>query len=119
MAFPEYSVLMSVYAKERPEWLRAAVESMLSQTVQPSEFVIVEDGPLTDGLYEEIARFEAGNPGLFRVAPTRRTEGWATRFARGCPPARSLSSPAWTPMTWLVLSAWRCSSPSWRNRGSI
>lgn len=80
-AFPPYSVLMSVYAKERPEWLRAAAGSMLSQTVPPSEFVIVEDGPLTDGLYEEIARFEAENPGLFRIVsyPENRGLGYALR----------------------------------------
>ena len=29
---PEYSVLMSVYAGEKPEHLRASIESMLSQT---------------------------------------------------------------------------------------
>lgn len=81
MGFPEYSVLMSVYAKERPEWLRSAVESMLSQTVPPSEFLIVEDGPLTDGLYEEISRLETGSPGLFRVVsyPENRGLGYALR----------------------------------------
>ncbi len=81
MRFPEYSVLMSVYAKERPEWLRAAVDSMLSQTVPPSEFVIVEDGPLTDELYKEIVRLETGSPGLFRVVsyPKNRGLGYALR----------------------------------------
>ena len=67
MGLPEYSVLMSVYAKEDPGFLRAAAESMLAQTVPPSEFVVVEDGPLTDDLYGEIARLEGGSPGLFRV----------------------------------------------------
>lgn len=81
VAFPPYSVLMSVYAKERPEWLRAAVESILSQTVLPSEFVIVEDGLLTDGLYEEIAHFETENPGLFRIVsyPENHGLGYALR----------------------------------------
>lgn len=75
MALPEYSVLMSVYEKEQPAWLRAAVESMLAQTVPPSEFVIVEDGPLTDGLYKEIARFEAGYPGLFHIVSYSENRG--------------------------------------------
>lgn len=48
---PEYSVLMSVYAKDRPDWLEAAFQSMARQTCPPSEMVIVEDGPLTDALY--------------------------------------------------------------------
>ena len=46
----KYSVLMSLYIKERPEYLRLAVDSMLNQTVKPDEIVIVEDGPLTDAL---------------------------------------------------------------------
>ena len=31
--FPPYSVLMSLYAKERAEYLREALNSMLAQTV--------------------------------------------------------------------------------------
>lgn len=83
VVFPPYSVLMSVYAKDRPEWLRAAVESMLSQTVPPSEFVVVEDGPLTDGLYKEIARFVAGSPGLFRVVSYSENRGLGYALREG------------------------------------
>ncbi len=43
----KYSVLMSVYAKEKPEYLQEAIESMLEQTVMPDEFVIVKDGVLS------------------------------------------------------------------------
>ena len=46
----KYSVLMSLYAKEQPEYLRLAVDSMLHQTVVPDEIIIVEDGPLNDAL---------------------------------------------------------------------
>lgn len=45
-----YSVLMSVYYKERPAFLRAAMESILTQTVQTDNFVLVCDGPLTEAL---------------------------------------------------------------------
>lgn len=47
----KYSVLMSLYKKEKPEYLRLAIDSMLNQTVKPDEIVLVEDGPLTDELY--------------------------------------------------------------------
>lgn len=47
----KYSVLMSLYKKEKPEYLRLALDSMLNQTVAPDEIVLVEDGPLTDELY--------------------------------------------------------------------
>lgn len=45
-----YSVLMSVYYKERPEYLRQSMESILHQTVPASDFVLVCDGPLTPEL---------------------------------------------------------------------
>lgn len=47
----KYSVLMSLYIKEKPEYLRLAVDSMLNQTAKPDEIVLVEDGPLTEELY--------------------------------------------------------------------
>ncbi|MDY4403302.1 hypothetical protein [Blautia sp.] len=46
----KYSILMSVYYKEKPEWLRISIDSMLSQTVKPDEFIIVKDGVLTKEL---------------------------------------------------------------------
>ncbi len=52
-----YSVLMSLYVKEKPEYLRLAIDSMLSQTVMPDEIVIVEDGPLNEELYEILKEY--------------------------------------------------------------
>ncbi|MEH6457521.1 MAG: glycosyltransferase [Cocleimonas sp.] len=42
---------MSLYSKEKPRNLSECLESIKRQTVQPSEVVIVFDGPLTDELY--------------------------------------------------------------------
>ena len=44
--YDSYSVLMSVYVKEKPEYLRASIESMMNQTVPTNDFVLVCDGPL-------------------------------------------------------------------------
>ena len=55
----KFSVLMSVYIKENPAFLEEAVESILHQTLQPSEVVIVEDGPLTPELYQVLEELEA------------------------------------------------------------
>ena len=41
---------MSVYYKENPIWFDKSIISMMDQTIKPSEFVLVEDGPLTDEL---------------------------------------------------------------------
>ena len=43
----EISVLMSVYIKERPEFLERALESIFNQTIKPKELVLVKDGVLT------------------------------------------------------------------------
>lgn len=59
----KYSVLMSLYKKEKPEYLRLALASMLNQTVAPDEIVLVEDGPLTDELYAVLDEY----PMLHRV----------------------------------------------------
>ena len=37
----EYSVLMSVNFKEKPEFLKRSIDSMMSQSIAPSEIVIV------------------------------------------------------------------------------
>ena len=45
-----YSVLMSVYYKEKPEWLKESIESILNQTIPTNDFVIIKDGKLTKEL---------------------------------------------------------------------
>ena len=45
-----FSALISVYKKEKPEYFRACLESVFANTVPPTETVIVKDGPLTEEL---------------------------------------------------------------------
>lgn len=52
-----FSVLMSVYAAERPEYLRMALQSLAAQTRRADEVVLVEDGPLPDSLHAVIDAF--------------------------------------------------------------
>lgn len=54
----KYSVLMSVYHKETPEYLRQSINSMLKQTIKPDEIVLVKDGPLTVALEEVIEEYK-------------------------------------------------------------
>ena len=46
--YPKFSVLMSLYIKEKSQYARACFESLLQQTIPASEWIIVEDGPLRD-----------------------------------------------------------------------
>lgn len=57
----KYSVLMSVYHKEKPEHLRASIDSMLRQTVKPEEVLLVKDGPLTVELEQIIDSFRGND----------------------------------------------------------
>ena len=61
----KFSVSMCVYIKDNPEWFKTAVESVLNQTVKPSEVVLVVDGPVNAQLDAVIAHYE-NNP-IFRV----------------------------------------------------
>ena len=53
--YREYSVLMSVYHKEKPEYLKQAIESIQTQTLSTNDFVLVCDGPLNEQLDGVIA----------------------------------------------------------------
>lgn len=58
---------MSVYYKEKPEYLRESIQSMLDQTVPTNDFVIVCDGPLTQDLDAVLDCFYKCNPELFQI----------------------------------------------------
>jgi glycosyltransferase involved in cell wall biosynthesis len=78
----DYSVLMPVYAKDNPEWLKTAIDSMLAQTLPPSEFVIVKDGKITDELDLILSKYKEENPALFKITgfPENRGVGLASRL---------------------------------------
>jgi len=54
----KFSVLMSVYYKEKPEYLKESLDSIINQTLKPNEIVLVEDGPLTKELDKLINEYE-------------------------------------------------------------
>jgi len=51
------SVLMSVYKKENPAFLKRALESIYAQTLKADEIVLVEDGEIPPALDEVILRY--------------------------------------------------------------
>lgn len=48
----DFSVLLSVYAGDNANYYKRALYSVTNQTLLPSEIVIVNDGPLSESLYE-------------------------------------------------------------------
>ena len=71
----QYSVLMSVYAKDNPEYLELAIDSMLNQTIQPEQFVIVIDGPVPQEIKNVIKKKRQENEGLFTIVPLKENGG--------------------------------------------
>lgn len=78
-----YSVLMSVYFKENPEYFKTAIDSMLTQTVKPSDFVIVCDGKLTDELDSVIDEFKSKFPQLFNIVRLNENVGLGPALKAG------------------------------------
>lgn len=83
MADIKYTVLMSVYNREKPKYLEMAIKSMLDQTVMPDEFIIVEDGILTKGLYQVIKHYKSSFPSLFKVISLKENKGLGPALAIG------------------------------------
>lgn len=57
MEYPKFSLTMSVYKNDKPEYFVSAMKSILSQTVVPDEIVLTVDGPITDKLNEKITEY--------------------------------------------------------------
>lgn len=62
------SVLLSVYYKENVHHLSQALDSILHQSVPPTEVILVKDGPLTEELETVLARYQQQYPLLHTVS---------------------------------------------------
>jgi len=71
----DFSVLMPVYIKENPQYLQRAINSILNQTLPPSEIVIVQDGPLTHQLYQVLDDFVQQYPQKFNLIALPENKG--------------------------------------------
>lgn len=85
----QYSVLMAVHRKEKAEYFRQAIESMMTQTVPPEEFLLVCDGLLTEALDSVIAHYQEENPDCFRVVRLQQNRGLGTALAIGLQACRN------------------------------
>lgn len=72
----KFSVLMSVYVKENPEFFDKSLKSNLDdQTRKPDEFVLVCDGFLNNELDAVILKYEKNYPEFFKVYRTEKNQG--------------------------------------------
>lgn len=66
---------MSVYKKEKAEYLKLALDSVINQTLKPDEIVLVQDGELTKELYAVIKRYKQKYPNIFKTYPLKQNQG--------------------------------------------
>jgi len=69
----QFSVSMCVYGKDNPKHFDIAVQSILDQTIPPTEVILVVDGPVPDELDLVICKYEV-NP-LFRTIRLEENQG--------------------------------------------
>lgn len=79
----KYSVLMSLYDKEEPAYLSQSLDSMVSQTIQPDEIVLVLDGPINMNLQEILSNFLKEYPEVLKVVPLRKNIGLGLALNEG------------------------------------
>lgn len=77
------SVLMSVYIKEKPEYLEASLESIVKQTYPVDEIMLIEDGPLTEELYAVIEKYREKYPKVLRTHAFKKNQQLGRALARG------------------------------------
>ena len=65
---------MSLYIKEKPEYLRLAIDSMLNQTIKPDEITIVKDGLLTPELDAVLNEYSKNNE-VFNIVGYEKNRG--------------------------------------------
>lgn len=83
--YPKFSVLMSLYIKEKKEYFEECMQSIIQQTVRPTEIVIVFDGPLGKELKECVNQYREKYPGWIKIIDNKENKGLGLALADGVP----------------------------------
>ena len=85
-----FSVLMSVYRNDRPEFVERALDSVTTlQSRKPDELVLVVDGPISDELKSLIEKRSKTEPGLYNVVWLPENKGLGNALRIGVESARN------------------------------
>lgn len=83
--YPEFSVLMSLYIKEKAEHFDECMQSLIRQTLIPNEVVIVFDGPVTPQLKDVVEKYKIIRPNWIRIIENNENKGLGLALADGVP----------------------------------
>lgn len=78
-----YSVLMTVYKNDNPEYFKKSIYSMLNQSIITNELVIVKDGPITPALQGVIDSIDKDYPGLIKQVDLKKNVGLGLALNEG------------------------------------
>lgn len=79
-----FSVLMSVYYREKASCLKEALDSIwFYQILKPTQIVLVEDGPLTPELYKVIDEFREQVGNVLTLVKNETNQGLARALNKG------------------------------------
>ena len=74
---------MSVYKAEDPQYLTESIQSIMTQTIRPQEFVLVCDGPLTDDLENVIIEYTRDFPNIMHIIRLKENHGLGVALNEG------------------------------------
>ena len=70
-----FSVLMSIYYKENPDYFNSCMNSIVIQTSPPTEIVLVKDGPLPEKLDKAILKWKEKLGDMLKLVPLEKNVG--------------------------------------------
>ena len=81
----KFSVLLSVYYKEKAEFLDKSLASIYNQTVKADEWVIVKDGPVPQDLQDVIDKYKGLDGVNIKEVPLEKNMGLGIALSYGVP----------------------------------
>lgn len=79
----KYSVIMSVYHKVNPYDLEMSIMSILNQTYQTNEFILIKDGPLTKEQENILNKMINKNRKIFKIYEFEQNMGAGVAYNKG------------------------------------
>lgn len=79
----KFSVLMSIYYKENPDFFYKALDSVFNQTILPDEVIVVKDGNLTPELDSVLDYFCGKYVSILKIIPLKENVGLSTALNIG------------------------------------
>lgn len=78
-----YSILMSVFKNDNPNYLIQSIESMLKQTIMTNDFVIVVDGEIDSNIQSILNEYKKKYPNIFNYLFINKNQGLGYCLKKG------------------------------------